>query len=798
MRSFEPYPFQRRVADLLLQGSNVILQAPTGAGKTWAAKLSFVEARDRGVPFPHKAIYAVPMRVLANQFVEDHRDLRFDDDRDLPFAAGILTGERPEDREFRKDIVFATIDQVLSSFLLSPYSLSRRQGNLNAGAVASSYLVLDEFHLFDPFSTLPTTLAMLRMLRGVVPFLLMTATFSRDMLDGLAGVLDAVVVPETEEDARAMQALACQQKTRRYHTCQVPLTGQAVIASPARRSLVICNVVERAQQLYQALCEHPNRGDTNILLLHSRFLPEDRRRIEDTIRQVYARGATTPGRWITVATQAIEVGLDITCEMMHTELAPANAILQRAGRCARYQGETGDVLVYRRHGLDTRGEPVDLAKSVMPYAEMEQEARATWDALSARDGQPLSFAEEQELVSQVHGARDRQTVVGFQAGQEAHRRLMEALWRGEHTVAADRLIHQISSKPIVIHNDPDAVAEAPFAYEAFGLHTGSAYGLLKEWLEREEGDVYALADMGGGDESESVHYDYVPVKGQQDARGAILLIVDSRLATYDPDIGFLPRQGGNYISARVKRADAPQRTLYGYRLEPYADHARLTLKATRRLWPEVAYAARRLEDKHGWPPDTLCHLAEAIALLHDTGKLNADWQRWVRAYQSAIGHPVKSGYYAHTDHDPLQSAHLTAGRAQGVRPSHAAEGALAAVPTLAALAHGQEVLLRAAFSAIARHHGAFTASYRAYSLDTGFRREVAALLRDLEIAPAPEFIHAASPEADSVDELWVNPQRDEELLAYMLFARILLLADHTATAEGSSWSAESHQKEDPM
>jgi hypothetical protein len=33
---------------------------------------------------------------------------------------------------------------------------------------------------------LPTTLEMLRMLRGVAPFLLMTATFSREMLHGLA------------------------------------------------------------------------------------------------------------------------------------------------------------------------------------------------------------------------------------------------------------------------------------------------------------------------------------------------------------------------------------------------------------------------------------------------------------------------------------------------------------------------------------------------------------------------------------------------------------------------------------
>ena len=189
MGEFKPYPFQRRVADLLLSGRNVILQAPTGSGKTWAAKLLFYEAVGRGLDLSRKCIFAVPMRVLANQFVEDARK----DGRVR--RVDIQTGEHPQDPEFRSDMIFATIDQVLSSFLLHSYSLSRRLGNLNAGAVASSYLVFDEFHLFDPLSMLPTTLEMLRMLRGVVPFLLKTAAFSQDMLQGLAEAVGAVVVP---------------------------------------------------------------------------------------------------------------------------------------------------------------------------------------------------------------------------------------------------------------------------------------------------------------------------------------------------------------------------------------------------------------------------------------------------------------------------------------------------------------------------------------------------------------------------------------------------------------------------
>ena len=37
---FEPYDFQVKVAELLLQGENVVLCVPTGAGKTWVSNLS--------------------------------------------------------------------------------------------------------------------------------------------------------------------------------------------------------------------------------------------------------------------------------------------------------------------------------------------------------------------------------------------------------------------------------------------------------------------------------------------------------------------------------------------------------------------------------------------------------------------------------------------------------------------------------------------------------------------------------------------------------------------------------------
>ena len=74
MWGFPPYPFQERVAEILLAGRNVILQAPTGSGKTMAALYPFLHHRAHGESFPAKCLYSVPMRVLANQFVAEFRD----------------------------------------------------------------------------------------------------------------------------------------------------------------------------------------------------------------------------------------------------------------------------------------------------------------------------------------------------------------------------------------------------------------------------------------------------------------------------------------------------------------------------------------------------------------------------------------------------------------------------------------------------------------------------------------------------------------------------------------------------
>jgi len=232
------YPYQEHVKQLLYNGKSVILQAPTGAGKTRAALAPFIEAFFEHPPdfFPRKCIYSVPMKVLANQFQEEYFSLtqKYQRIHKREMSVSIQTGDRPEDDKFESNLIFTTIDQTLSNYLSTPYGLGKRLANLNAGAVLSSYLVFDELHLYDPDSTLPTTLTMLRDIRKITPFIVMTATFSSQMLGRLANLLNAVVVPESQDARIEMESIGSQiGKNRRFYAIDNPLSAEQVLKNLA-------------------------------------------------------------------------------------------------------------------------------------------------------------------------------------------------------------------------------------------------------------------------------------------------------------------------------------------------------------------------------------------------------------------------------------------------------------------------------------------------------------------------------------------------------------------------------------
>ncbi|MBW4670059.1 MAG: DEAD/DEAH box helicase [Cyanomargarita calcarea GSE-NOS-MK-12-04C] len=194
LTTHHPHNFQTQTITHILNHQDTILRAPTGSGKTETAIAPFLFAKTLNLDFPNKLIYVVPLRTLANSLRQRAEILieRWSQVHQLPcpVVVTLQTGENPEDPRFEGDIIFCTIDQMLSSFLNIPYSVGRGSANVNAGAFFASYLVFDELHLLDPDRSFTTVLKVLQQVKRISPFLLMTATLTDELATQIKKIIE--------------------------------------------------------------------------------------------------------------------------------------------------------------------------------------------------------------------------------------------------------------------------------------------------------------------------------------------------------------------------------------------------------------------------------------------------------------------------------------------------------------------------------------------------------------------------------------------------------------------------------
>lgn len=802
MTILKPFPFQEQVAELLLSGKNVILQAPTGAGKTFAALLPFYHAWRQGgsVDFPGKCVYVVPMRVLAHQFVEEAKSLGKSYQRRFGESPSVTiqTGDQPDDPSFEGELIFCTIDQFLSSYLTAPYSLNYRWANLNAGAFIGSYLVFDEFHLLDPGSTLPTTLFAIKHLSKIAPVLLMTATFSKEMLSSLAQEIHAEVVVINDQEAERIETRngAARRRERVWKVADGYLSAEAVLREHKGKSIALCNTVQRAQRLFGELeSTVQEQGlDIELVLLHSRFLAEDRNKHEAFIRSWFGKEAQPGKNVIAVTTQAIEVGVDVSSYDLHTELAPASSMIQRAGRCARYPGEQGCVWVYpvEKYG------PYGQAKSDPDKENLwVKEMRAALEWLKEHSGETFDFIQEQSLINAVAAARDRQILEGIAASEGIRKEKIFRFISGDRQPNDTRLlVRDADSRKVLISSNPDRLLRAPFAATGFNVEKGTLMGMIKGWLEREGDFEWRVKVLESADSEEGeIEYAWIPLHDAGQLIGRQVIVVNPELAGYTVKEGFLPDKGNTSFESSLP-ADADRKTWerHSYRLESYETHVQHVLQALERdVLPAIRYPAKVLEKAAGFPAGSLEKAAWLTCLLHDTGKLSQGWQDWAHAYQQAAGHPVEASFgVAHTDKEwknPDHDRAAIAVRGKHPRPNHAAEGALAVHKILYQALRTKE-LTQAAITAISRHHAPFVEECHAFVLD----RFAAEHIRNtISLLPDPVkdnvdldcLVEETQANISTFSGLLANPRETYTWLAYLLLTRALRIADQHGTEAGN-------------
>lgn len=857
----KPYPYQERVYEHLKAGKNVVLQAPTGAGKTRAALYPFLENLVRwgdkdvpaAAPLPITCRYAVPMRVLAAQFLREYEErvIAMEQKRATRLAdtytqklgievPAIQTGETQNDPRFESPLTFCTIDQLLASFIGTPYSLGLRQANLNVGAVIGSYLILDEFHLYplEPSGSgaRMTALAMLRLLKGLSPFVLMTATFSTTLLERLGKLLDAEVVrvDAAEELQQIMQGR--QRIIRLQHSIMTPeavlAAHDAAVERRAGASLVVCNTVARAQELYIRLREAlDQRGQdkTRLILLHGRFTPEDRKAKSDHLEAWLGKDQWKEGHFdgqdtIVVGTQVVEVGLNISAGVLHTELAPANSLIQRAGRCARFAQQKGEVIVYPIPPRD------DGKVSFQPYEEQKELCLATWQHLGemiAQSGEPalpFGFNEEQTLIDAVHTEEDERMLRLFEQTEgQIKRTIMEVLEAHEPDKAGE-LIRDVRQVSLLVHPTPEqTITTRPFTWESFSLPPSTLMGAWNalderratlgpnapEWVMKQ---LIALGDATGKEEEDSRReqvYTWQPINNASQIAGASLLALPPELATYDSELGFrllAPEdQQATRWESKQGESRRPDRDK-GKRVQrSYVEHITGLLRAYEwSVQRELAWVAARLGRALSLSPESIDQAVRLAIACHDIGKLGTTWQQWARTWQKLLVEKYGQQYAIQPGREFLaktdglanwkEENDLKSQLPSKRPPQHACAGVIASAMLIgqrlmAASPQGGPALTRAALSAIARHHAPTATTYQAITWDEAVKPVIQEALRVCRLSDDLTGLNLTRLQDGSVSNQWLLKPGYEtpiDLFATWLgfvLVRVLRLCDQRAERE---------------
>ncbi|MBI5488453.1 MAG: CRISPR-associated helicase Cas3' [Deltaproteobacteria bacterium] len=320
-----PRPFQKAVA--ASSSAVTIVRAGCGTGKTVAAFL-WAACRHPGRPL----WITYPTTGTAT---EGFRDYVFDADvvgrlehgraevdvdifgLDEVGAIGRDLDRLDALRAWGCDVVTCTADTVLG--LLQ----NHRRGLYAWPALAHAAVVFDEVHAYDDrmFGTL------LRFLRGLpgVPVLLMTASLPAARLAAIQQAVRRVhgVDPAVVEGPAELEQLP------RYRRCQAPdpfeLVGTALAAGG--KVLWVTNTVGRCMRVF----DDSRRRGWSPIAYHSRFRYVDRVRQHGRAIEAFR----TDGPALLVSTQVAEMSLDLSADLLVTDLAPVPALIQRLGRLNR-------------------------------------------------------------------------------------------------------------------------------------------------------------------------------------------------------------------------------------------------------------------------------------------------------------------------------------------------------------------------------------------------------------------------------------------------------------------------------
>lgn len=311
---------------------NIIVVASTGSGKTegsllWAGK--------------NKTFYTLPLKVSIDAIYERlYKNAYYDKNilghihsdtlnffikkenelgNNSAYDNAVLYQRRA--RAFVYPVTVCTVDQLFLFVFKAPGL------EILPATLSYSKLIIDEIQSYSP-NILAYIVYGLKLLTDMgTKFCIMTATLPPFLLK----VMEELNLIDENCDIKYFYLNKNRHKIKICYDGDFDY-GKILSSAKEKKVLVLCNTVNRAQEVYDKL-KDSGIDKNNIHLLHNRYLKEHREEKENTVKKIGDKNNKCAG--IVVSTQIVEASLDIDFDELHTDMCSADSLLQRLGRCYR-------------------------------------------------------------------------------------------------------------------------------------------------------------------------------------------------------------------------------------------------------------------------------------------------------------------------------------------------------------------------------------------------------------------------------------------------------------------------------
>lgn len=338
----------------------IVIEDQMGAGKTeaglYAAMNLMASKNKQGLYFALPTGATAEAMLPRLQEMKDTADIF--QDTDLKLFTGMawmkdgsesdvedrISWTKSGPRKLFSKFACGTVDQIMAS------AEALKAGDMRILGLCNKVLIIDEFHEYDAFM-LRILKKMLKWMKALgVPVIILSATLQKKTLKEICSVYEADLGAQdgypmiTVAENGAATQHECRAATRKVYTSDSIPENEAVSAvlesvKSGGDTLYFANTVNRAIAMYHKLSEAAD-PDTAVRLYAARMTPKSKELRGAEMKYLFGKDGKKDGKrpqkTVVVATQIMEVSMDVDFDTVFSELAPIDSILQRIGRMRRH------------------------------------------------------------------------------------------------------------------------------------------------------------------------------------------------------------------------------------------------------------------------------------------------------------------------------------------------------------------------------------------------------------------------------------------------------------------------------